>query len=158
MHHFAKLEPAHSAPPAARYRLSLDSAVVDGPSIGPKTAERLEPHGIKTVRDLMRAEPAALAVLLDTRHVTADTIADWQDQARLVCTIPGLAGTSAQLLVGAGYRSADAVASAEADKLCADVLAYAASKDGQRTLRDGDPPDIEKIKAWLEAARSVKAA
>ena len=151
-----------SASPAAavapRYHLTLDSNVVDGPSIGPKTAERLVPHGINTVRDLMRAEPAALAVLLNARQVTPDTIADWQDQARLVCTVPGLRGTHAQLLVGAGYRSADAVAIADADKLCADVLAYAASKDGQRVLRSGDPPNIEKIKGWLEAAQSVKAA
>ena len=64
----------------------------------------------------------------------------------------------AQLLVGAGYRSADAISAAEADKLCADVLTFATSKDGQRVLRNGDPPDIEKIKSWLEAAQSVKAA
>ena len=132
--------------------------VVDGPSVGPKTAERLSPHGIRTIRDLMRAEPAALAVLMDTRHITPETIADWQDQARLVCTVPGLRGTHAQLLVGAGYRSGDAIAAADADKLCADVLAFAASKDGQRVLRNGDPPDIDKIKGWLEAAQSVKAA
>jgi hypothetical protein len=142
----------------ARYHLTLDQDVVDGPTIGPKTAERLYPHGIKTVRDLMRAEPAALAVLLANRHITPETITDWQDQARLVCSVPGLRGTHAQLLVGAGYRSADAIAAAEADKLCADVLTFVASKDGQRVLRNGDPPDIEKIKGWLEAARSVKAA
>ena len=147
-----------TGPAEPRYYLTLDSDVVDGPSIGPKTAERLLPHGIKTIRDLMRAEPAALAVLMDTRHITPETIADWQDQARLVCTVPGLRGTHAQLLVGAGYRSGDAIAAAEADKLCADVLAFAASKDGQRVLRNGDPPDIEKIKGWLEAAHSVKAA
>ena len=152
-------------PPAAsaagvepRYHLMLDSDVVDGPSIGPRTAERLYPHDIKTVRDLMRAEPAALAVLVDNRHITPETIADWQDQARLVCTVPGLRGVHAQLLVGAGYRSGDAIAAAEADRLCADVLAFATSKDGQRVLRNGDPPDIEKIKGWLEAAQSVKAA
>jgi hypothetical protein len=141
-----------------RYYLTLDSDVVDCPSIGPKMAERLAPHGIKAVRDLLRAEPAALAVLLDSRNIKAQTIADWQDQARLVCTVPGLRGTHAQLLVGAGYRSVDAVAAAEAEKLCADVLAFATSKDGQRVLRDGDPPDIGKIKGWLEAAHSVRAA
>jgi len=148
--------PSEPAPP--RFHLTLDQDVVDGPAIGPKTAKRLYPHGIKTVRDLMRAEPATLAVLLDNRHITAQTITDWQDQARLVCMVPGLRGTHAQLLVGAGYRSADAIAAADADALCAAVLAFAASKDGQRLLRNGDPPDIEKIKHWLEAARSVKAA
>ena len=50
------------------------------------------------------------------------------------------------------------IAAAEADKLCADVLAFAATTAGQRLLRNGDPPDIEKIKGWLEAARSIKAA
>ncbi len=150
--------PATVAAPEPRYHLTLDSDVVDGPSIGPKTVERLAPHGIRTIRDLMRAEPVALAVLVDTRHITPEAIADWQDQARLVCTVPGLKGTHAQLLVGAGYRSGNAIAAADADKLCADVLAFAASKDGQRVLRNGDPPDLEKIKSWLEAAQSVKAA
>ena len=150
--------PQPATAPEPRYHLTLDSNVVDGPSIGPKTVERLAPHGIRTIRDLMRAEPVALAVLVDTRHITPEAIADWQDQARLVCTVPGLRGTHAQLLVGAGYRSGDAIAAADADKLCADVLAFAASKDGQRVLRNGDAPDIEKIKSWLEAAQSVKAA
>jgi Domain of unknown function (DUF4332) len=141
-----------------RFHLTPEHDVVDGPSIGQKTAARLNPHGIKTVGDLLEAEPAALAALLDNRHITAETIADWQDQARMVCAVPGLRGTHAQLLVGAGYRSAEAIAAAEADKLCADVLAFAVSTNGQRLLRNGDPPDIEKIKGWLEAALSVRAA
>ena len=101
---------AAASPAAERYFLSLDSDVVDGPSIGPKTADRLDPLGIKTIRDLMRAEPAALAVCSTPATSRPETIADWQDQARLVCTVPGLRGTHAQLLVGAGYRSADALA------------------------------------------------
>ena len=75
-----------------------------------------------------------------------------------MCSVPGLRGTHAQLLVGAGYRTADAIAAAAADKLCADVLTFAASTAGQRLLRNGDPPDIERIKGWLEAALSVRAA
>ena len=143
---------------AHRFYLAPDQDVVDGPSIGPKTADRLYPHGIRTVRDLLKAEPAALSVLVNARHITAEVIAGWQDQARLMCTVPGLRGTHAQLLVGAGYNSGDAIADAEPDKLCADVLAFAATTAGQRLLRNGETPDIEKIKGWLEAARSMQAA
>jgi hypothetical protein len=154
----ARAAPAQAGTSAPRFHLTPDHDIVEGPSIGPKTAERLYPHGIRTVKDLLKAEPAALSVLVDVRHITPELIADWQDQARLVCTVPGLRGTHAQLLVGAGYRSAEAIAEAQADKLCADILAFAGSAPGQRLLRDGDPPDIEKIKGWLEAAQSVRAA
>ena len=132
--------------------------VVDAPSIGPKTAEKLYAVGIDTVEDLLKAHPIALAARLETKSITPDVITDWQDQARLVCTIPTLRGTHAQLLVGAGYRSADQVAQSDPEKLCADILNYAISKDGQRLLREGNPPDVEKIKSWVEHARSVKAA
>ncbi|MFM9848170.1 MAG: DUF4332 domain-containing protein [Hyphomicrobiaceae bacterium] len=138
--------------------LTLDQDVVDAPSIGPKTAEKLNVAGIDCVDDLLKAHPIALAARLDDRHITEQTITDWQDQARLVCTIPGLRGTGAQLLVGAGYRTAEVMAEAEAAQLCAAVLAFATSSDGQRVLRDGTPPDIEKIKAWADSARRVMAA
>jgi predicted flap endonuclease-1-like 5' DNA nuclease len=151
-------EDANAPAASRRFHLSPDDNVVDGPSIGPKTAERLHPHGIMTVRDLLKVEPAALSVLVNARHITSETIAGWQDQARLMCTVPGLRGTHAQLLVGAGYNSGDAIADAEPDKLCADVLAFAVTTAGLRLLRNGEPPDIEKIKGWLEAARSMQAA
>lgn len=151
-------EAAGTSAAGRRFYLTPDDSVVDGPSIGPKTAERLHPHGVMTVRDLLKAEPAALSVLVNARHITSETIVGWQDQARLMCTVPGLRGTHAQLLVGAGYNSGEAIADAEPDKLCADVLAFAATAAGQRLLRSGEPPDIEKIKGWLEAARSTQAA
>ena len=143
---------------APRLNLSLDQDVVMSPSIGPKTAARLYPHGIKTVRDLIKADPTALSVLVAARHITPEMISDWQDQARLLATVPGLAGTHAQLLVGAGYPSADAIANAEPEKLCADVLNFALTAAGQRLLRDAETPDREKINGWRAAALSVKAA
>ena len=137
--------------------LTLEQDVVDAPSIGPKTAERLNAAGIDCVDDLLKAHPIALAARLDDRHITEQTITDWQDQARLVCTIPGLRGAGAQLLVGAGYRTAETMAEADAAELCAAVLAFATGSDGQRALRDGTPPDIEKIKAWVDSARKLTA-
>lgn len=138
--------------------LSVEQDVVDAPSIGPKTAARLNAVGIDTVDDLLKAHPIALAARLDDRHLTQDVIAEWQDQARLVCTVPGLRGTGAQLLTGAGYCTPAAIAEADADKVCADVLGFATGTDGQRILRSGNPPDMAKIKAWVESARRAKVA
>ena len=146
------------APNGPRIYLTVEQDIVDAPSIGPKMAEKLNAVGIDTVGDLLQAHPIALAARLEIKSITPDIVTDWQDQARLVCTIPTLRGTQSQLLVGAGYRTQDMVAEADPEKLCADILNYAISKDGQRILRDGNPPDVEKIKSWVEHARTAKAA
>ena len=154
---FAARKPTTPAVPP-RIHLTPTQDIVDAPSIGPKMAERLKPIGLATVADLLAADPEAIAVKLDTSGVSARTVREWQDQTRLVCAVPGLRGTHAQLLVGAGFRTADAVAAAEPDGLCAAVLAFAAGHEGQRLLRNGDPPDIERIKSWVDNARSARAA
>jgi hypothetical protein len=113
---------------------------------------------VRTVHDLLAADPAALAKALQVSDVSAATVADWQAQAQLVCSVPGLSGTGAQLLVGAGYRDVSAIATIEPDKLSADLLAFAATDPGRRILRDGGPPDVARIKFWAEGARTAAAA
>jgi len=140
------------------FRLTLDHGVADSPSVGARRAKRLARAGIATVRDLVKADPAALAVRLNARNLTAQAICDLQDEALLACAVPGLDGAHAELLVGAGYRSANAIAEAEPDRLCADILAFALTPAGQRILQNGGAPDIERIKGWLAAARGVRAA
>jgi hypothetical protein len=121
-------------------------------------AERLGKLGILTVQDLLNERPGALAEALNYSGITGETIAAWQAQARLVCAVPGLTGTGAQLFVGGGYADVNAIARADADKLCADLLAFAQGDQGRRILRDGAPPDVARIKAWAEAARTALAA
>lgn len=128
------------------------------PSIGPKTAERFAVHGIKTVADFLARKPQDLAVLLDDKRMTAALLQEWQHQAQLVMEIPGLRGTHAQLLTGAGYTSAALVAKADPVDFSADVLKFATSEAGKRILRDGNAPDLERIKSWVETARIEKAA
>lgn len=178
---FAKPEPApqpakadDAAPPAAnvtsiedaiaavkkerRSYLSVDAPLEDAPSIGPKMAERFASLGVHTVSDFLGHQPHDMAELLDDNRIDAETITDWQDQAQLVIDIPGLRGGQAQLLVGAGYRTAGAIADTDPVDLSADVLTFATSSDGKRILRDGNPPDIEKIKDWVTIAREALAA
>ncbi len=142
----------------AKPYLALADDIERAPSIGPRTAKRLAAIGIRTVADFLAASAYLTADTLRLRSVKADTILLWQDQCRLMLEVPGLRGGQAELLAGAGYRSADSLAAADEPKLCADVLAFATSSAGQRILRQGAPPDIEKIKGWLAAARAREAA
>lgn len=152
-------EPA--AAPGARplkHYLTLEDNIERAPTIGPRTAKRLEPLGIKTVADFLGASTYLTAGAFNSRNVTAETIAVWQDQCRLMLDVPGLRGTHTELLAGAGYRTAESLAMAEETKLCADILAFAVTPAGRRILRDGAPPDIERIKGWLSAAKVARAA
>lgn len=141
-----------------RLYLNASDPVEDGPSIGPKTATRLEAAGIFTVQDLFDCKPDDVARTVDQSHITPSVIQDWQDQARLVTKVPGLRGTHAQLLVGAGFRDASAVAKTDSATLASEILRYALTSQGQRILRDGTPPSEEKISTWVENARSAVAA
>lgn len=143
---------------AALPRLSVTDNVVDAPSIGPRMAERLAPLGIKTVADLMACDPAAVAGGLQVSHVKARDVEDWKAQARLVLAIPGLSGTGAQLLVGAGYREPAAIASADPAQLLEKVQGFATGAAGRRILRDREPPESAQITAWAESTRRALAA
>ena len=121
-------------------------------------AERFTAIGVHTVGDFLGHDPHDLADLLDDPHFDAESLADWQDQAQLVIDVPGLRGTHAQLLVGAGYRTAQAVADADPIALSVGVLKFVSTSEGKRVLREGRPPDIEKIKSWVDVARHAVAA
>ena len=140
------------------HRLALEAEIVDAPSIGPKTAARLNAVGIDTVADFLKAHPIALASRLDAAHITPEVLTAWQEQARLMTELPDMRANHAQLLVGAGYRTSAAIAEAEPDTLCADVLRFALTTDGKRILREGRAPDMEQIVALARSAREIKAA
>lgn len=154
-----RAEPARVPRPSAkRTFLAAKDDVERAPSIGPKLADRLATAGIRTVADLLDADPEKVALDLAHRHITAETVTDWQHQSRLMMEIPGLRGGEAQLLVGSGFRTKDHIAEADADTICTALLAYAVTAAGQRALRDGTPPDIEEVRQWLEAAKVADAA
>lgn len=143
---------------AKRFYLAIDDDIVDAPSIGPKTAERLRPARIFTVRDLLAADPEEVAVLVTARHITADAVRNWQDQARLVITVPFLRGTHAQLLVGAGFRSPEAIIGADQASLMSAILRFATTREGQSVLRNGPPPELDRIMAWKANAADAEPA
>ena len=139
----------------AGVKLSLTDDVEAAPSIGAKTAERLAALGIKTVADFLACDCERTARALHHSHIDAATLTAWQQQAHLVLDVPGLNGTHARLLTGAGYLTARDVAGADTGTLCARVLRYALSGAGQQVLRNHEPPDAARIAGWVEAAKAA---
>ena len=86
--------------------LDAQAPVVDAPSIGPKTAKRLESLGVKTIADLLALSPQDGEAKIAQRHISAQLILDWQAQAALACTVPGLRSREAQALVACGVHNA----------------------------------------------------
>ncbi len=153
-----RLESAHGTDLGGVPRLKLADNIVDAPSIGPRMAVRLAALGILTVADLMQCDPAAVAKRLRVAGVKAHDVADWQAQARLVMTVPGLTGTGAQLLVGAGFREPAAIAAAESAQLHESVRSFASGTAGRRILRDRNIPETAQITEWAESTRRALAA
>lgn len=144
-----------------KFYLDLNSPVVDAPTIGPKMAEKLNAIEVKTIGDLLGAAPAEVAQALAEKAVTESIVENWQNQSMLVCRIPNLRGQDAQLLVAAGFRTAESVAEAKADLLYDAIIRIASTKQGLRFLRGGNPPDRDRVKSWIEwskHSRAVKAA
>jgi hypothetical protein len=135
-----------------RFYLTLDDEIVRAPSIGPRTAARLIPHGIEWVRHLLSCNSQDLAIKVGARHITPQKIRNWQDQARLVCIVPWLRGTHAQLLVGAEFSTVERILRTDPALVCAGVFAYAATRDGQSVLRAGPPPDEARVRSWISHA------
>jgi predicted flap endonuclease-1-like 5' DNA nuclease len=150
-----KSAPKAETAPQREARLRREQLVVDAPSIGPKTANRLNVIGVKTVGDLLALTPEEAAQRIKASHINAGVIKDWQAQALLACSVPGLSGTSAQILVGAGIYSAEDLASTDADALMDAIEMFAATNEGERVLRDGQPPKREQIEAWIKAATKL---
>ncbi len=153
----ARAEPVtHSSAP--RYYLLESDDLERAPSIGPKLAERLAAGGIITVAHFLAADSESVVALLGDSRFHADTIERWKKEAQLVLTVPGLRGTHAQLLVGAGYDTAEAVSSADPVALSSALLTFATTPAGTRILRNGDAPDVEAVTRWVHSAQEVLAA
>ncbi len=141
--------------PKPTFYLERTDQVEDAPSIGTKTAKRLSVVGVKTVDDLLAADPDQISSELDVRYITPQVVKDWQDQALLQIEIQRLRGHDAQFLVGCGYRTRERVIEANPETLLVDLQAFLMTSDGERLLRVGNEPDLEEVKGWIENAQEV---
>jgi hypothetical protein len=162
-----RTDPAQPAPPKPtearresnaddRFYLALDDAIEKAPSIGAKTARRLEALGIRTVNDLLQCRPDQVAKKLNASFITPEVLERWQRQAELVCRVPGLRGHDAQMIVGIGIDDPQSLARQAPDTLLEDVERFLSTSEGERVLRGGTPPDLDETTEWIQAARRAR--
>lgn len=147
-----ELEPAGNG---KRIRLRTEDSVVDAPSIGRKTADRLQAVSVRTVKDLLALDPEDAARRIKAGHINAKVIRDWQAQARFACSIPDMTSINAQLLTACGVTDMASLAGADAPKLQAEMVKYSRTEDGNRVLRGSKAPEITAIAGWVNAARGA---
>lgn len=143
------------------FYLSMSSPIVDAPSIGPKTAERFERIGVMTVADFVNRDATEMSSRLKTRRITPALIAEWQQQAILVCRIPELRGHDAQVLVACGLSDVESISDMTPRELFAIVSPFVNSPQGQRLLRSAKTPDLDEVTDWIEYSqnsRTLRAA
>ena len=149
--------PAKWIPETQRRRAEiLGFTVVDAPTVGPRTAERLHKVGIRTVRDLISADPELLAAEIDYKRISADDIRSWQQQSVLACRIPQIRGHDAQILVACGVTDPDKLASMSANELWGIVQPFTKTAECKRIVRNGKGPDLEEIQDWINWAKSAR--
>ena len=148
-------------PKVLRFYLELDSPVVEAPSIGPKTAERLQQIEINTVEELLDANADDATDQLDQSWISIDVFRKWQQQSTLMCRVPGLRGHDAQLLVEVGITRPEELRGADPRELLRLVIELAGSTNGKGILRSSDAPNIVEVKYWIQLAeksRTLRAA
>lgn len=138
-----------------QFNLDGSSPVVDAPSIGPRTAERLAAVGIHTVNDLLAADPQVTTDNISYRRINANTIISWQRQAKLVCQIPNLRGHDAQVLVACGFYDVSDLITQEPNEVFRIVGPFVNTKKGERLLRAAHKPDLEEVTNWVNWAAST---
>ncbi len=140
-----------------RFTLDERAPVERAPSIGPKTAKRLEAVGVRTIADLLAASADDKQRQIGARHISAQSIRDWQAQALLACTVPGLKSREAQALVACGVRDADDLEQSDAERLVEAIAGWGLSDEGARAWGAAPAPSVDDVATWIERAkRSAK--
>lgn len=136
-----------------RFYLSRAADVIAAPSIGSKTAARLNNIGVKTVGDLLDLAPAKASKQIDVKSIRPETIRSWQQQANLMCSIPELHSHDAQILTACDLIHPQDIANMEPGQLLAHISPFCHSKPAERILRSEKRPGLKEVSNWINCAK-----
>jgi hypothetical protein len=139
-----------------RFLLERTSPVTAAPSITRRRGELLAKAGIRTVADLLNANPDSTAQELATPAVTPPLVARWQSEARLAVRIPALRRSAARILVACGFTEPEQIAGVGRDELATRVAALCRTAAGRRLLGKTRRPTADRIAQWISRAAHTR--
>ncbi len=116
--------------------------------LGPRAAGRLATVGVRTVKELLAAKPQAAA----DKQFSAETIAAWQCEARLLVSIPDLTSEAARILAAIEMASAERLARSTPTELIAKIEALWRSQSESSWFTNKAKPTTAEVCAWIAMA------
>lgn len=132
---------------------NLHSNVADVLSLGPRTAGRLMQVGVRTVADLLAAEPQGVARRLSDARLSGEVIEAWQQEARLVLAVPELPLGAAPALVAIGYCQPEKIARSAPTELLSAFERIASSNASATLLGENFRPSVSELAIWIHCAQ-----
>jgi hypothetical protein len=117
----------------------------------------LEAVGVRTIADLLALKPEEGQREIGARHISAQVIRDWQAQALLACTVPGLKSREAQALVACGVRDAAELTRFDPVALTDAIARWGLSEEGARAWGVAPAPTEDDIATWIARANRAGA-
>lgn len=128
---------------------TLKSNACDVLGLGPRAAGRLATVGVRTVAELLAAKPQAAA----DKQFSAETIAAWQREARLLVAVPQLSADAARILAAIEMASAERLARSTPTELIAKIEALWREPQGNSWLTTKAKPTTAEICAWISLSK-----
>ena len=128
---------------------TLECNACDVLGLGPRAAGRLATVGVRTVAELLAIKPQAAA----DKQFSAETIASWQREARLLVNVPELSSIAARILAAIEVASAERLARSTPTELIAKIEALWQSRESHTWLANIAKPSTAEICAWIGVAQ-----
>jgi hypothetical protein len=149
-----QVKPAGRLP--LRFLLERTSPVTAAPSVTRRAGELLAKAGIRTVADLLNANPESTAQELAVSAVNAALVGRWQSEARLAVRIPELRRSAARLLVACGFTEPEQIVGVGREELTKRVNSLCRTPAGRRLLGKNRRPSAELIATWIRRASHTR--
>jgi hypothetical protein len=128
---------------------TLQSNACDVLGLGPRAAGRLATVGVRTVAELLAVKPYVAA----DKQFSAETVASWQREARLLVGVPELANDAARILAAIEIASSERLARATPTELIAKIEALWHDQQTHTWLAKVKKPTTAEICAWIGCAQ-----